>query len=152
MRVSSLPKAVTWKRTGRGSNPLPFFERSTVKPHRPPHVFLVYINLALTGRPRFSAVYFPVIIIAVIIIIIIIVVFFVFSVWRCIITWFIFAPHDFPVLPLKMTAPARRRCHRHESIVTRALKYIVSKNLNTGKIESTTVYRQQYYNSHDSAI
>ena len=32
MRVNSLPKAVTWQRTGRDSNPTTTGERSTVKP------------------------------------------------------------------------------------------------------------------------
>jgi len=56
MRVSSLPKAASWKRTGRDSNPRPFGSRAnalplTVKPHRPGHEnSIIFITAAHIGR------------------------------------------------------------------------------------------------------
>ena len=47
MRVSSLPKAVTWKRTGRNSNPRPFGSRANALPLS--HTGHTYINV-LNGK------------------------------------------------------------------------------------------------------
>ena len=45
--MRALPKAATWKRTGRDSNPRLFDrERSTVKPHRP--LFFVTVDKSVT--------------------------------------------------------------------------------------------------------